>query len=246
MDAVEVASADAGALRLTLEVWHPECWVLATTRTADVGLLSYGCFTRANGHATTLFTLYGDTTAAIEDAIEAIRAEPPVYDVAEMTRDHRTGVGQAGNATRELLVDHDGTTQISEEFTDRGFVPTEPVDARANTEYWTVLTRHDRDRIEALLDEIRRMAGAEITVTGVTRASREGDDSPLPLDLLSSRQREVFRLAQVRGYYDHPRQANAGDLAVELGVSTSTIHEHLRKAEATLLGRNSVGPISQR
>lgn len=40
--AIVVARADAGALHLTLEVWHPNCWVLATTRAVDVGLLSYG------------------------------------------------------------------------------------------------------------------------------------------------------------------------------------------------------------
>lgn len=239
MDALEVARADASALRLTLDVWHPDCWVLATTRVVEVGMLSYGCFTRADGHATTLFTLYADTTAAIEAGIEAIREAPAVYDVAEMTRGHRTHLGRAGNATRELLVDHDGTTQISSAFTDRGFVPAEPVDARANTEHWTVLTRHDRDGIEALLDEIRAAKDAEITATGVRRASREGA-SPLPLDRLSSRQREVFRLARARGYYDHPRGATAGDLAAELGVSTSTVHEHLRKVEAALLGGNGV------
>ena len=245
MDAVELARTEVGALRLTLEVWHPDCWVLATTRAADIGLLSYGCFTRDNGHATTLFTVYGDTTAVIEEGIKAIRAAPTVYDIAEMTRGHRNSFDRAGNATRELLVDHDGTTQISEEFTDRGFVPAEPVDARANVEYWTVLTHHDRDRIEALLNEIRHAADAEITVTSVTRTSRDGAGSPLPLDQLSSRQREVFRLAQVRGYYDHPRQADAGDLAAELRVSTSTVHEHLRKAEATLLGGNSIDSFSQ-
>lgn len=239
MDAVEVVNTDEGASRLTLEVWHPGCWVLATTRAVDVGLLSYGCFPRGGGRATTLFTLYADTTADVEEGVDAIRAAPAVYDVAEMTRDHRGSVGRPGNATRELLVDHDGTTQISEAVTDRGFVPAEPVDVRANTEYWTVLTHHDRGRVERLLDEVRRAEDAEITVTGVRRASRGGNGSPLPLDRLSSRQREVFRLARTRGYYDHPRNTNAGDLATELGVSTSTVHEHLRKAEAALLGRGS-------
>lgn len=242
MGAVETSLAGADALRLTMEVWHPDCWVLETTRRADVGLLSYGCFTRTGGRATTLFTLYADATPPLDDGVEAIRAAPAVYDVAEMTRDHR-GHGQLrsrprpGNATRELLVDHDGTTQISEAFTDRGFVPAEPVDARADTEYWTVLTRHGRDEIEGLLDEVRETRDATIAVTSITRATRTGTDALLPLDRLSSRQREVFRYAREHGYYEQPRETDVGTIATALGVSSSTAHEHLRKAEAKLLGR---------
>ena len=239
MDAAETTSPEtgAGAIRLTMEVWHPGCWVLATTRAADVGVLSYGCFPREDGRATTLVTLYADTTEAVEDGIEAIRAAPTVFDVAEMTRDHRRSSRRVGNATRELLVDHDGTTQISPAFTDRGFVPADAIDARGDREYWSVLTRRGRADAERLLEEIRREEDATIRVTGVTRATREDEEGLLPLDRLSSRQREVFRLARARGYYDHPRRADVKRLSEELGVSTSTVHEHLRKAEARLLGR---------
>lgn len=158
MGAVDTSLAEDDALRLTLEVFHPDCWVLETTRQVDVGLLSYGCFPRADGRATTLFTLYADTTAALDDGVATIRAAPAVYDVAGMIRDHcgrDHGRARAGNATRELLVDHDGTTRRSEEFTDRGFVAADPVDARSDTEHWTVLTRHDRAAVETLLDEVR-------------------------------------------------------------------------------------------
>jgi predicted DNA binding protein len=224
-----------------MEVWHPDCWVLETTRRAGVGLLSYGCFVRTGGRATTRFTLYADTTPALDDGVDVIRTVPAVYDVAGMTRDHR-GRGRRtrpGNATRELLVDHDGTTQISEEFTERGFVTAEPVDARADTEYWTVLTRHERDDVDALLDEIREARDATITVTSIARAARTGADALLPLDRLSSRQRDVFRYARSRGYYDHPRGTDVNAVADALNLSSSTVHEHLRKAEAKLLGTRS-------
>lgn len=227
---------DSGALRLTLEVWHPECWVLETTAAVDVGMLSYGIFTREDGRATTLFTLYADTTDLLDDAIEVVRASPAVEDVAETTGDHRTVSGvRPGNATRELLVDHDGTTQISDAFTDRGFVLAEPVDARDDVEHWTLLTGLDRERVEPVLDEVRAAEDAEISVTSITPADRMAHAGPLPLDRLSSRQREVFRLARRRGYYAHPRGTDAGQLADELGITTSTLHEHLRKIEARLL-----------
>ena len=52
---------------------------------------------------------------------------------------------------------------------------------------------------------------------------------------LSPRQREVFQLARQRGYYTRPKRATARDLAAELDVTTSTVHEHLHKAEQKLL-----------
>lgn len=243
MDAVDGSLSETDALRLTMDVWHPDCWVLETTRQADVGILSYGCFPRADGHATTLITLYADTTPTVDDGIGAIRSASAVYDVIEMTRDHgsydRVHRPRAGNATRELLVDHDGTTQISESFTDRGFVPAEPIDARGGTEYWTVLTRHGREDVEALLDEVRETRNATIAVTSITRARRASADALLPLDRLSSRQREVFRYARSEGYYDHPRATDVSAIAEALDLSSSTVHEHLRKAEAKLLGARS-------
>ena len=53
--------------------------------------------------------------------------------------------------------------------------------------------------------------------------------------LLSDRQSEVVRTALERGYYDWPRETDAETLAADLGVAHSTLLEHLRKAEATLL-----------
>jgi hypothetical protein len=224
-----------GATRLTVEVWHPGCWVLETSRQTTVGLLSYGCFSREDGTTTSAFTLYADEVSTIDEAVDVITESPAVYTVAEMVRDYRNGVPKPGNATREFLIDHDGTTQIYDAFATRGFFPAAPVDTRANTEDWTFLTHHSRDRIYALFEEIETEKDASISVTSITQTPEVWENTPLPVDQLSSRQREVFRLAQAKGYYDHPRRTNADELAAELGVSSSTVHEHLRKAESKLL-----------
>ncbi|SEP10384.1 HTH DNA binding domain-containing protein [Halogranum amylolyticum] len=89
--------------------------------------------------------------------------------------------------------------------------------------------------IQSLLDEIRDEREAEIFVESIARASRAETPDSLPLDLLSHRQREVFQLARKRGYYQHPKAITAGELAAELGITTSTFHEHLHKAEAKVL-----------
>jgi hypothetical protein len=230
------ASTDRdGAIRITVEVWHPGCWVLETSRQTAVGLLSYGCFSREDGTTTSAFTLYADEVSTIDKAVDVLTESPAVYTVADMVRDYRNGVPKPGNATREFLIDHDGTTQIYDEFAKRGFFPAAPVDTRANTEVWTLLTHHRRDQVYSLLEKIETEKDASISVTSIAETPEVWENTPLPVDRLSSRQREIFRLAQARGYYDHPRRTNADELADELDISSSTVHEHLRKAEAKLL-----------
>jgi hypothetical protein len=198
-------------------------------------LLSYGCYSREDGTTTSAFTLYADEVSVIDEAVDVLTESSAVYTVADMVRDYGNGVPKPGNATREFLIDHDGTTQIYDEFAGRGFFPAAPVDTRSDTEVWTLLTHHRRDRIYSLLEEIETEKDASISVTSITQTPEVWQKTPLPVDRLSSRQREVFRLAQAKGYYDHPRRTNADELAAELDVSSSTVHEHLRKAEAKLL-----------
>lgn len=52
---------------------------------------------------------------------------------------------------------------------------------------------------------------------------------------LTERQRDVVVSALRAGYYEWPREVKSEELAAELGISRATLHEHLRKAERTLL-----------
>jgi predicted DNA binding protein len=53
--------------------------------------------------------------------------------------------------------------------------------------------------------------------------------------LLTERQREIFETAVDRGYYRIPRGITQTELAEELELAPSTVDEHLRKAESTML-----------
>ncbi|SER19118.1 helix-turn-helix domain-containing protein [Natrinema salaciae] len=51
---------------------------------------------------------------------------------------------------------------------------------------------------------------------------------------LTTRQQEVLRTAVEIGYYDVPKRATHQDIANELDCATSTVDEHLRKAESSV------------
>lgn len=55
---------------------------------------------------------------------------------------------------------------------------------------------------------------------------------------LTDRQQEVLETAHRMGYFDHPKRANAGEVADALDVTTTTFTEHLAAAQTKLL--NSV------
>lgn len=52
---------------------------------------------------------------------------------------------------------------------------------------------------------------------------------------LTERQREVLQTAHEMGYFAHPKEANATDVAAELQINRSTFAEHLSAAQSKLL-----------
>jgi len=63
----------------------------------------------------------------------------------------------------------------------------------------------------------------------------EGPDHPL--EELTTRQREVVETAWQSGYYEVPKQVSAEEIAEELALDSSTVTEHLQRAERNLLGQ---------
>jgi len=81
-------------------------------------------------------------------------------------------------------------------------------------------------------------AGASVDLRYLVRDGEgpEGGD-PVVVDRgrLTDRQREAVRTAYRMGYFEYPRSAGAGEVAAEMGITTSTFTEHLAAAQSKLL-----------
>lgn len=229
---VSLSQPESG-LRVTLDIWHPDCWTLSVTEGADAGLLGHGVY-HIDGMATGRFTVYAETTAAVESLITAVRASPLTESVWETDGQHATDATAPGSASRAIVVRYAIENSINDALVSRGFIPDEPVRMHDGREYWTVLVNGSRTVLDERVEAVRTEMDAEIEIVDITAAYTAS--GVLPTDDLSERQREAFDLARRRNYYEWPREVSAAELATELGVSKATLLEHLRKAEAKLLG----------
>jgi predicted DNA binding protein len=228
-------TSDGGGLELALDVWHPDCWTLHVTADTDASLLGHGLYT-AGGTVRGAFTASAASTPAVEECVTAVR-ESPLTDVVRETGPAGATAtpATAGAATRGVLVEWgvDSGQNIVDALVAAGFVPRRTYRMADGREQWSVLTTAGRAEATRRLDDVRAETDADIAVQRVTAGGR-APVGPARLDALSPRQREVFERACERGYYDWPRAVSATDLAADLGVTKSTVVEHLRKAESRL------------
>jgi predicted DNA binding protein len=222
--------------RLTLDIWHPNCWTLEVTAAVPGGLLGHGVH-HVEGKAQGRFTAYADSTADLEALVGAIADSDLVDDVwgVDDPRGLADDTLAPGAATQGIVVRYALENSINDALVSRGFIPDEPVRMYRGREYWTVVVHEDRETIRTSLEEVREEMRAEVAVEHIAGVEEGVGSGIFHSDGLSERQREVFELARKRGYYTWPRDVSASDLADELDLSKATVLEHLRKAEAKLL-----------
>jgi predicted DNA binding protein len=74
--------------------------------------------------------------------------------------------------------------------------------------------------------------GMEYKVLSVSDARFEPNS---PLSMLTPTQRKTLLTAFDGGYYDLPRRIDSSHIAGKLGLDKSTVAEHLRKAERSVM-----------
>jgi predicted DNA binding protein len=68
------------------------------------------------------------------------------------------------------------------------------------------------------------------------REATEPDTTVGVFESMTDRQREALEAAYRAGYFEWPRRNTAEEIAPELGITSPTLHWHLREAERRLLG----------
>ncbi|WP_459192680.1 helix-turn-helix domain-containing protein [Halosimplex sp. J119] len=238
---MSIADQIAGT-RLTLDLWHPNCWAIEATEQTGGGVLAHAIYNspQTDGERPAsvngLFTAFGDDEAAVEDLLDAIRASDRSGEVLELQERFGRGRNTPGNVVREFFLEYDPDDMVCPTLLEYGFVHSAPVRIENGREQWEVCFVEDRSAIEDALDGVREQAGAEVTVDSITTGEpSSGTERDQRLDTLTTTQREVFEHAREVGYYDWPRGTSTRELAADLDVSKTTLLEHLRKAESKLL-----------
>ncbi|RQG98563.1 helix-turn-helix domain-containing protein [Natrarchaeobius oligotrophus] len=112
------------------------------------------------------------------------------------------------------------------------------VDVRAQgTSLYLTFHAADMEGLQAIIGELRD-AYANLDVKRLLQSEQEHTDGNLVFvdrSTLTDRQREVLETAHRMGYFEHPKQANAGEVASELGITGTTFTEHLAAAQSKLL-----------
>ncbi|MDF9745551.1 helix-turn-helix domain-containing protein [Natrinema salsiterrestre] len=101
------------------------------------------------------------------------------------------------------------------------------------------LTFHapDMQGLQAIIGDLRERY-ATLDVQRLLQSQQDHDDRNLVFvdrSTLTDRQTEVLETAHRMGYFEHPKRANAGEVADELDITGTTFTEHLAAAQTKLL-----------
>jgi hypothetical protein len=95
----------------------------------------------------------------------------------------------------------------------------------------------DMETLQETIVTLRNRYSA-VDVRRLLRSEHDAPEDDLVLldrSRLTERQREVLETANAMGYFEHPKGANAGEVADELGITTSTFSEHLAASQSKLM-----------
>jgi predicted DNA binding protein len=175
--------------------------------------------------------------SVIEEFLIEGAGESPPTDAADLEEVFSYG------SRRAVRFERDAEGRCPCETVERSGTPL--LDVRAS-DGGLVLTFHagDLDALQVVLERLRsRWSNVSVHRLVQTSEERSGEDLALvDRSRLTDRQREVMTVAHEMGYFDHPKGANASEVAEELGITRATFTEHLSAAQRKLLETVLDGP----
>ena len=182
----------------------------SVAREAIVHLDSFG-----DGTAVLLYHVTGDPTALTQtvESLESVhRWEHFSPDGETYCYLHVKGCG-VGAELLEIVREHALIVETPLEF--------------CGSDMLRVTVAGQQRGLHHAFEDLGAVVDYEVTSTGTYDPTDSG-----VITELTPRQRTVLRTATELGYYAVPKRATHEDIAAQLGCATSTVDEHLRKAES--------------
>ncbi|WP_276299901.1 bacterio-opsin activator domain-containing protein [Halorussus lipolyticus] len=171
--------------------------------------------------------------AAVGDVLERV-GEAEAVDEARLIRDYGEGAllefAVSGESIAPTLVERGGTVRglsVENGVADVSGVFSRRVDVRRVVE-----------AIEEAFPETDLRSKREVEKPVQSAATVQQTVH----DRITERQQTVLRAAYLAGYFEWPRGSTAEELAASMGVSSPTLHNHLRKAQQKVLDAVFDGP----
>ncbi|GAB7009278.1 helix-turn-helix domain-containing protein [Halorubrum trueperi] len=216
---------------VTLRIRHrggPESEVSA--RHPEVTFRSVSSMTGSGTERKRIMELRGPTDE-IRSFIEEFRRAEAVVEaepLSPVTGEH---------AYVALIIDTDGWDGIRARLSEMGIHYRMGTTIAGGIERWTVYIEADDD-LSAVIRRLEEGGNDVELARNVELASIErppGMPASGILDGLTARQREVLSTAIAVGYYDHGGGVGVEDVADALGLGSTTVWEHLSRAESTVM-----------
>jgi len=216
-----------------ISIRHHGC-PLSDTSAANPGVhiqnLSKG--KRADGRAKRLICLRGRPPE-----IAAFAADFRAHD--SVVRFDRIA-GDEGSATAyfssEIEYDSENPSILSR-IHKKGCFQHTTVSVKRGREHWKIYTE-DTGTVHELTEELESL-GNDVTLYQTTEMGSLGETQSFGfatfLTELTARQQAAFETALALGYYESGSDVTTEDIASELDLNQSTVWEHLKKAENTIL-----------
>lgn len=216
----------------------------------DINHLCWACdVTDRNPDAaitTTISQIHGDnitnviqlTSPDLKRDIERLKKHPLVKKLEILTMSDKTALIVITSSYKAMTfkILHESDVKVLESPTTRNAVDSEILLAPSDKEMREVITRFSehKDYADVKLKKKRYIEPKDAVSLSAFRTSGFFDLQSAK-EILAPKQIEVFQKAVDYGYYEVPKKISIEELAEKLGLSPSTVAEHLRKAESKLL-----------
>ena len=170
---------------------------------------------------------YTRVVGGTPDRLLDLADESPMVENAEVIREHEEMSWFAFRLNERSLVDVLAANNVN--------VQSVVADAGVAQVRLEICPTRDVDSVIGIVETMY----SEFELVAKRRCGRPASTTPEfrheVLDALTNKQRKTLEAAYQNGYFERPRGNTAEEIATQLGISSSTFHQHLRAAMSKLM-----------